>query len=215
MVGSLAQRFICYPIEPLDQNGETLLNWIAELRSEDSSRANKSDWNKPAEAGAFIDEFIDWDFGWLNVPEIVAQSQGIWEFPMVDRDPVDCWTDGRAVLLGDAAHAMFPHGSAGASQAIVGARHLGAAIKKFGPTPKATQAFETLFLPGANALAERNRGEGPIGVLIKIEERIALGQSIDESIDEAEIAAYMARYKTAAGLARDTLNESPAIIAQA
>ena len=44
---------------------------------------------------------------------------------MIDRDPVPTWQDGPVALLGDAAHAMYPTGSNGASQAIVDARVLG------------------------------------------------------------------------------------------
>ena len=50
------------------------------------------------------------------------------EYPMIDRDPVPTWEDGRVALLGDAAHVMYPTGSNGASQAIVDARVLGAAM---------------------------------------------------------------------------------------
>ena len=39
-----------------------------------------------------------------------------YENPMIDRDPVDTWIDGPAALMGDAAHAMYPTGSNGASQ---------------------------------------------------------------------------------------------------
>lgn len=213
MVGSVAQRFICYPVEPLDSNGETLLNWIAELRPEDSSVFDQSDWNKPAKANAFMNEFEDWIFDWLNVPAIVERAEGIWEFPMVDRDPVDRWSEGRVGLIGDAAHAMFPHGSNGASQAIVDGRVLGAALQKHGTTPVAFKAYESQLLERINELLVRNRGEGPVGVLLDIEQRLAAGESLEEAIDEQEVARFMARYKEAAGFARDTLNTAPPIIA--
>ena len=43
---------------------------------------------------------------------------------MCDRDPLPRWRYGRATLLGDAAHPMYPVGSNGASQAILDARSL-------------------------------------------------------------------------------------------
>jgi len=212
MVGSIAQRFISYPVEPLDENGETLLNWIAELRPEDKSSVDQSDWNKAADASAFADKFADWNYDWFDVPNIISKAEGIWEFPMVDRDPVDRWTDGRVGLIGDAAHAMFPHGSNGASQAIVDGRVLGAAIAEHGMTPAALHAFEEQLLAPLNQLLMRNRGEGPIGVLINIEARLAAGESLAEAINPQEVEHFMARYKEAAGFARDTLNAAPAII---
>ncbi len=207
MVGGLSQRFICYPIEPLDDKGETLLNWIAELRP-DSAEVDKSDWNQRAQAGAFMHEFTDWDFDWMNVPEIVGKSTAIWEYPMVDRDPVESWVDGRVALIGDAAHAMFPHGSGGASQGIVDTRVLGACLQEHGITEAAVDAYEARLLEPVNQLVLRNRGEGPMGVLFEIEEKVAAGVDIADAIDKDAVASFMATYKNAAGTARDALNAS-------
>ncbi len=212
MVGGMQQRFICYPIEPLDENGETLLNWIAELRPEQRETVYQRDWNNPALADAFMDKFKDWKFEWLNVPSIVSRAEGIWEYPMVDRDPVDRWTEGRVALIGDAAHAMYPHGSNGASQAIIDSRVLGAAILQEGPTEAALRRFENKQLKPVNELLMRARGEGPIGVLIEIEQRLAEGSSLEEAIDREAVANFMAGYKEAAGFARDALNAAPPII---
>lgn len=212
MVGGISQRFICYPVEPIDEKGETMLNWIAELRP-DSAEVDKSDWNQKAQPEAFMHEFLDWDFGWLNVPDIVARAEDIWEYPMVDRDPIERWVDGRVALMGDAAHAMYPHGSGGASQGIVDTRVLGACLQAHGVTPAALQAYENRLVGPINELVLRNRGEGPLGVLFDIEERVAAGQQISDAIDEDAVAKFMARYKQAAGTARDELNASPPIIA--
>src|SRR3546814_17288389 len=51
-------------------------------------------------------------------------AQAIYEFPLVDRDPLPRWTRGRLTLLGDAAHPMYPIGSNGSAQAILDARCL-------------------------------------------------------------------------------------------
>ncbi|MEU9806857.1 FAD-dependent monooxygenase [Mycobacterium sp. NPDC050853] len=47
---------------------------------------------------------------------------------LVDRDPVRQWSDGRVVLLGDAAHPMLHYAAQGASQALEDAVVLGAVI---------------------------------------------------------------------------------------
>ncbi|AYM40442.1 FAD-dependent monooxygenase [Mycobacteroides chelonae] len=47
---------------------------------------------------------------------------------LVDRDPVRQWSDGRVVLLGDAAHPMLHYAAQGASQALEDAVVLGALI---------------------------------------------------------------------------------------
>src|SRR6266481_4605782 len=68
--------------------------------------------------------YSSWTFDWLDVPNLLRRSDVIFEYPMVDRDPVDRWTFGRVTLLGDAAHPMYPRGSNGAAQAILDARAL-------------------------------------------------------------------------------------------
>lgn len=211
MVGGIEQRFICYPVEPLDDNGETLLNWIAELRY-DAASVDKSDWNKKAHTDAFLGEFLDWKFDWLSVPEIVSRSTDVWEYPMVDRDPIEQWVDGRVALIGDAAHAMFPHGSGGASQAIVDTRVMGSCLRQHSIIEDAFKDYEGRLLEPVNELVMRNRGEGPIGVLIDIEKRLADGMKIDEAIDKKVVADFMQAYKEAAGTSRDKLNASAPII---
>ena len=75
-------------------------------------------------------------------PTCCGGADVAYENPMIDRDPVPTWRDGAVVLLGDAAHAMYPTGSNGASQAIVDARVLGAAMLEHGVTPAALAAFD-------------------------------------------------------------------------
>ena len=58
------------------------------------------------------------------MPAIVAAASEVFEFPMVDRDPLPQWTHGRVTLAGDAAHPMYPIGSNGATQGILDARAL-------------------------------------------------------------------------------------------
>ena len=185
---------------------------IAELRTDDLDSVDRSDWNRKATADAFMHEFLDWKFDWLDVPRVVENSGDIWEYPMVDRDPVDHWVDGRVALIGDAAHAMYPHGSGGATQGIVDTRVLGACLLDHGVSEAALHSYESRLLEPINELVMRNRMEGPVGVLLDIEERIASGATVDQAIDPGEVALFMARYKEAAGVARDELNASPRIV---
>lgn len=130
---------------------------------------------------------------------------------MVDRDPVDFWVDQRVVLIGDAAHAMYPVGSNGASQGIVDARILGAKLKSHGLTLEALKAYETEVLAPVNELILRNRGAGPIGILGVIEDRAPFNK-IDEVISTEEVSKFMSAYKKAAGFAFNALNTSPQTI---
>jgi 2-polyprenyl-6-methoxyphenol hydroxylase-like FAD-dependent oxidoreductase len=122
--------------------------------------------------------------------------------------------DGRVALLGDAAHVMYPTGSNGASQAIVDARVLGAALLSHGIGPMALQAYDGKLCADISALVLRNRGAGPFGLLNLLDERCGgMFEDIEQVIPAAEREAFMARYKGAAGLAIETLNAAPATIA--
>ena len=66
--------------------------------------------------------FASFVFDFLDVPALIRGAEAIYQYPMVDRDPLPTWDFGRVTLLGDAAHPMYPMGGNGASQAIVDAR---------------------------------------------------------------------------------------------
>ena len=212
LMGSMEQRFVCYPIsKPDPKTGLSRINWIAELTLPTHESATQSDWNSAAEIEDFISPFNHWQFDWLDVPALIKSADAVYEYPMVDRDPVDHWVEGPVVLIGDAAHAMYPVGSNGASQGIVDARELGAKLKALGLTTDALLAYQSSVLPAVNELVLRNRGAGPIGILGVIEARGPF-QSIDEVISTDEIREFMSAYKEAAGFALSTLNTSPKTI---
>jgi hypothetical protein len=132
---------------------------------------------------------------------------------MIDRDPVPCWVDGNAALLGDAAHVMYPTGSNGASQAIVDARVLGAAMIEHGVTANALQAYNDRLCEEVSALILRNRGAGPFGLLNHLDERCGgVFDDIEDVFPAAEREAFMSRYKAAAGFAIEQLNAAPPTI---
>lgn len=215
LAGTLPQRFVHYPIaEPDPETGLQLQNWIAELTVDPTDREIDSSWNKEVPLDTFLPAFEDWHFDWLDIPEFVRSAGRAWEFPMVDRDPVDRWVDGRVALFGDAAHVMYPVGSNGASQAIVDARVIGAQFVEHGIGPDALHAYQHALLDDMNSLVLRNRGAGPIALLGVVEERCG-GEfdDIDDVIPREEREAFMERYKAAAGFARDTLNAAPPTIA--
>lgn len=214
LIGSLEQRFVHYPISEVDPStGHQLQNWIAELSFDPADGWAASDWNRQAGVEDFLPAFHDWQFDWLDVPSLVRSADEVFEYPMVDRDPVDHWVDGRVLLIGDAAHVMYPVGSNGASQAIVDARVLGAKFVEHGVNTDAIGAFEDDLLEDLSALVLRNRGAGPVGILGVVDERCG-GEfdHIDDVIPRAEVEDFMARYKAAAGFAIETLNAaSPTI----
>ncbi len=213
--GSLRHRVVCYPISrPDPATGLATINWIAEITVDNAKGWTQGDWNRRVNLADFAHHFDGWDDGWLDVPAMLRGASAVFEYPMIDRDPVPTWVDGRVALLGDAAHVMYPVGSNGASQAIVDARVLGAALLAQGIGPAALQRYDQQLCADISALVLRNRGAGPFGLLGLVDERCGgVFDDIEQVIPAAEREAYMARYKAAAGFAIETLNAAPPTIA--
>jgi hypothetical protein len=119
-------------------------------------------------------------------------------------------------LIGDAAHAMYPTGSNGASQAIIDARVLGTMPAGATASRRTRLPLMTTKLCGpVSEVILRNRGAGPFGLLNMVHERCG-GEfdNIDDVIPADERAEFMAKYKAAAGFAIEKLNDAPRTIAE-
>ncbi len=215
MAGHESQKFVTYPISAPDENGEAMINWIAELWFEPDSKWNREDYNRQGELADFLPEFEAWDFDWLDIPALIKAADKIYEFPMIDRDPLPRWSFGRATLLGDAAHAMYPIGSNGATQAILDARMLGRCLVEHGLNAEALSAYDADRRPKCNAVVLANRGNGPDQVMQVVEARSGGDFAhIDDVLSEAERLEMAATYKRIAGFDVDILNNAPSIITE-
>jgi 2-polyprenyl-6-methoxyphenol hydroxylase-like FAD-dependent oxidoreductase len=214
-LGTHRHRVVFYPISKPDaETGLALINWIAEVTVDKDDGRYNSGWFRPVMVEDFAHHFDGWTYDWLDVPNMLRRSDVAYENPMIDRDPVSTWQDGPVILMGDAAHAMYPTGSNGASQAIMDARHLGAAFLQQGVNQDALRAFDQKFCGPVSELVLRNRGAGPFGLLNMVNDRCG-GEfdTIDDVISQAERNEFMAKYKAAAGFAIEALNASAPTIA--
>ena len=214
-LGTHRHRVVVYPISHPDPNtGLALINWIAEVTMDNSEGWKQTGWFRQVPVSKFAHHFAGWTYEWLDVPALIAGADGAYENPMIDHDPVPTWVDGPVALMGDAAHAMYPTGSNGASQAIVDARVLGASLLAHGVTPAALSAYDEKLCGPISQVILRNRGAGPFGLLNLVDERCGgTFSNIDDVIPPAEREAFMAGYKKAAGFAIEQLNTAPRTIA--
>jgi len=214
--GTHRQRVVFYPISRRDPaSGLADINWVAEITVDNSAGWPEGDWNRKVRHEAFMPHFEDWTRDWIDVPAMLRGAADVYEYPMIDRDPVPTWVDGRVALLGDAAHVMYPTGSNGGSQAIIDARVLGVALLAHGVTPAALQEYDARLCKDVSALVLRNRGAGPFGLLNLLDERCGgVFDDIEKVIPRAERDEFMRGYRTAAGFAMEKLNASPPILAR-
>jgi 2-polyprenyl-6-methoxyphenol hydroxylase-like FAD-dependent oxidoreductase len=213
-LGTHRQRVVFYPISAPDPvTGLADVNWIAEITVDNSGGLPVGDWNKRVRHEDFLHHFEGWNYDWIDIPGMLRGAAEVFEYPMIDRDPVPTWVDGNAALLGDAAHVMYPTGSNGASQAIVDARVLGAVLLEHGVNAAALQVYDRQLCPEISPLILRNRGAGPFGLLNLLDERCgSVFDDIETVIPKAERDEFMERYKSAAGFAAAKLNAAPSLI---
>lgn len=214
MAGHEVLKFVCYPISKApDRNGKYQINWVAERLLDPNYQWRREDYNRAARLDEFLPWFEDWRFDWLDVPGLIRNCPHAYEYPLVDRDPLDRWTFGRVTLLGDAAHPMYPIGSNGASQAILDARTLTREIRAHGETTAALEAYEAERRPATTELVKLNRRNGPEQVMQLVEERAPQGyEVVTDVLTQQELEDIANTYKRVAGFQVEALNAKPPIV---
>jgi 2-polyprenyl-6-methoxyphenol hydroxylase-like FAD-dependent oxidoreductase len=171
---------------------------VAEIQS---SRNVMLDWNLQGDLADFLPTFADWHFPWLDVAAMIRAHHVLLECPMVDRDPLPQWSFGRATLVGDAAHPMYPRGGNGAGQSILDARALARSLASAPDAAAALKAYEAERLPAGNGVVLRVRNAPPDLMLKMVHERSGDRpfKNIDDLISQQERVTIIEDYKRIAG----------------
>lgn len=193
-----------FPIsEPDPDTGLQTQNWLAEVTYDPTRGWRRGDWNTRVELDEFIHEFDGWAVERLDVRALLERTETVYEYPMVDRDPVDHWIHGSVVLIGDAAHLMYPFGSNGAGQAIVDARVLGAMFVEHGVGRQALHGFQSALHAPVSDLVLLNRTAGPLAVLHGLGGRGAVDVG-----DRDAVRRFMGEFRAATGTVIGALNRA-------
>jgi 2-polyprenyl-6-methoxyphenol hydroxylase-like FAD-dependent oxidoreductase len=132
-----------------------ILNQVAVFRSPSFARGDP-DWGSPDELDAAFADSCD---------HIVKSLVSMWRdrrWPMYDRAPIDRWTNGRLILLGDAAHPMLQYLAQGACQAIEDAYVLANHATPGTDWPRVLAATERVRVPRAAQVQNAARLWGDI-----------------------------------------------------
>jgi 2-polyprenyl-6-methoxyphenol hydroxylase-like FAD-dependent oxidoreductase len=106
--------------------------------------------------------------GWhAPIRELIAITppDSILRTDIFDRPPIDRWVDGRAVLLGDAAHPMTPNMGMGGCQAIEDAVVLADALQREASIDAALARYQTRRIARANSFLVRSFRAGQLAHL--------------------------------------------------
>lgn len=110
------KHFMVFPV----RSGH-LLNYVGFVPTTDQTVES---WSAVGDRDELAASFAGWD---PRVVDLLGKVETCFWWGLYDRRPLPTWTNGRLVLLGDAAHPMLPHLGQGANQAIED----GVALAKF------------------------------------------------------------------------------------
>ncbi len=129
-----------------------LLNFVGWTEHD---RWNREDWTDRATAARALAAFEGWH---PQVRRIIAAAETCFIWAVFDRAPLPRWSKGRATLLGDACHPMYPFMGQGAAQAIEDGATLTACLLAGAADPASALAhYEQLRLPRVTRLQEMSR----------------------------------------------------------
>jgi 2-polyprenyl-6-methoxyphenol hydroxylase-like FAD-dependent oxidoreductase/quercetin dioxygenase-like cupin family protein len=204
IAGGMEAKVVLYPIAP--RNGDRCLtNWavMARTGTEGATPPRREDWSRPGRLDELLPHVQRFDVGAVEVERLIRTTPVFWEYPVCDRDPLPTWSDGRITLLGDAAHAMYPVGSNGASQAILDAVALAQALAQ---TPDdvtaALRRYEQERAAPTAEIVRANRTGGPEGVIDAVERLAPDGfDDVESVLGYAEREVIVRGYAVKAGFA--------------
>jgi len=211
IAGHYHQRIIVYPICRMS-GGKLLTNWICQMTVPEQT-SPREDWNRRVDREKVLSAFGHWRFPWLDLPALIERSPDIYEFPLIDRDPVSAFSFGRVTLLGDAAHPMQPIGGQAGSQAVLDARALTRALIESDNPSAALARYDAERRPAMNEIILRNRQLGPASAMQLAEERAPEGFArVEDIISQDELDLITHSFADAAGLDVKTVNGRPSYV---
>ncbi|WP_419702894.1 FAD-dependent monooxygenase [Promicromonospora sp. NFX87] len=196
-----SSSMIVYPIaDDFEGTGKTLVNWVVEATRTESVE----DWNQLGAVEEIIGYYDQFELDFLDVQQMLRDAREVYLFPLIRHDPLETWVDGRVVLIGDAAHAMYPRGGNGACQAIVDGGALAEALATHDDPHEALKAFEAARIDQVNGIVMAHRGEG-YEVIRRIVEDRTEGQpfeDIEQILPLAEADEIFSKYHKLVGQPR-------------
>ncbi len=110
--------------------GGTLANLVAVVERDWQVES----WNEQGKREEALHDFAGWH---PTIRKIINQSDQHYRWALFDRAPLEKWSDGRVVLLGDACHPMLPFMAQGAVMAMEDAYVLARSLSQHSDIDKA------------------------------------------------------------------------------
>ncbi|KAJ5673977.1 hypothetical protein N7462_009416 [Penicillium macrosclerotiorum] len=121
-----------------------------------------STWDQTTALSDMKRQFSGWD---AQLKRIIGMIDKTIKWPLVSGTPLQQWTTGRVVILGDAAHAMLPYMSQGAAMAVEDGVALARSLSKIttiSAIPRALSIFERVRIDRAGKMQEASLLNGKL-----------------------------------------------------
>lgn len=202
-------KVVLYPMATDPVSGQVLLNWAAAMPEDAGAGFTRGDWNLPVPATSFAHAFAGWNLAGVKPGELMLASPDTFVYPMVDRAPLTSWSrDGNVVLIGDAAHAMYPIGSNGATQSIIDGCALAHHLVEQASVAAGVAAYQADRLPKMTELQTANRRQGPEVVIDLACQRAPNGfADRDEVFADGELDEIAASYRRVSSMELARVNQ--------
>lgn len=137
----------------------TLINVVAILQDRWSRIPEADDWAIPGEPDRLLHAFASWA---EEARALLRAAPGWRVWPLMERQPLACWSRGRVTLVGDAAHPMLPFLAQGAAQAIEDAGALAVAVAAAPDFAAAAAAYDRARRPKATRVQTQSTRQGAV-----------------------------------------------------
>jgi 2-polyprenyl-6-methoxyphenol hydroxylase-like FAD-dependent oxidoreductase/quercetin dioxygenase-like cupin family protein len=208
IAGGMEAKMVVYPIGAGAAEDRRLTNWAVMARTgvEGTPPPRREDWSRPGRLDEVLPHVRRFSIGEVDCESLIRFTEVFWEYPVCDRDPITSWGHGRFTLLGDAAHAMYPVGSNGASQAILDACALADELAAAGDDiAAALRRYEQARSGPTAEIVHSNRKGGPEGVIDAVEALAPDGfDDIESVLSRDQREAIVRGYAQKAGFAVPT-----------
>ncbi len=155
-------------------SGGRLLNFVGWTEHD---TWNREDWTDRATIDRALLAFDGWH---EQIGRIIGAAETCFIWALFDRDPLPHWSVGRATLLGDACHPMYPFMGQGAAQAIEDGAALAACLLAGGDdVAAALRRYEAVRLPRVSKLQAMSRAN---------KTRFHLRDGAEQNARDAELA---------------------------
>jgi len=99
IAGYFGRRIVVFPISKRHEDqGRALINWVAMFKTAADQPMPRQDWNHTARIEEVLQPFASYVFDFLNMPDLIRGAETIYQYPMVDRDPLPTWDFGRVTF---------------------------------------------------------------------------------------------------------------------